>query len=413
VDAYVQVWWPGTEGLGMTDILFGDYDFTGKTAFPWYWYPEWLGFNNDPSKPYMFNIGAGLKKSEEFNDATPIPVKPSGDLRQGAAIVVEPSGTRIDSRIYTLNARQSYPVNEPNLNAEPFKPTYYQPVYGKGGLMASTQIILPTAPNWCGDTWVEYKLNVLKAGTYNVGLTRTGSGSSAVEGAVRVLINGEEKASYAMANIAAGKAIDLEAGEQIMRLAFSTSAAGVTFSSINIGERAPEFILDVNTLVAGYNANVGISGATDGTRVDLRRGADVVLSANLVNGAARFFVSKEDAIAGNYSVIVYNGDEFVGSRSLTIIPLPENVWSMAVGTESNMILAKFNTEIALYADRFSITIDGDSYGGTLQADQKTIILADANAGEYENGDIVAISGVLLPNLFPSYSFTFNGALVKV
>jgi beta-glucosidase len=34
-DAWVAAWWPGTEGTGIADVLFGDYPFTGKTAFSW------------------------------------------------------------------------------------------------------------------------------------------------------------------------------------------------------------------------------------------------------------------------------------------------------------------------------------------------------------------------------------------
>ena len=34
-DAFVAAWLPGTEGLGITDVLFGDYKPTGKLAFTW------------------------------------------------------------------------------------------------------------------------------------------------------------------------------------------------------------------------------------------------------------------------------------------------------------------------------------------------------------------------------------------
>jgi beta-glucosidase len=34
-DAFVAAWLPGTEGLGMTDVLFGDYKFTGKLSRNW------------------------------------------------------------------------------------------------------------------------------------------------------------------------------------------------------------------------------------------------------------------------------------------------------------------------------------------------------------------------------------------
>lgn len=34
-DAVVAAWLPGSEGQGMTDVLFGDFKFTGKTSQPW------------------------------------------------------------------------------------------------------------------------------------------------------------------------------------------------------------------------------------------------------------------------------------------------------------------------------------------------------------------------------------------
>jgi beta-glucosidase len=34
-DAFVAAWLPGTEGLGVTDVLFGDFKFTGKLSRTW------------------------------------------------------------------------------------------------------------------------------------------------------------------------------------------------------------------------------------------------------------------------------------------------------------------------------------------------------------------------------------------
>jgi beta-glucosidase len=33
--AFVAAWLPGTEGEGITDVLFGDYKPTGKLSFTW------------------------------------------------------------------------------------------------------------------------------------------------------------------------------------------------------------------------------------------------------------------------------------------------------------------------------------------------------------------------------------------
>lgn len=34
-DAWVVAWWPGTEGDGITDVVFGDYAFVGRLAYDW------------------------------------------------------------------------------------------------------------------------------------------------------------------------------------------------------------------------------------------------------------------------------------------------------------------------------------------------------------------------------------------
>jgi beta-glucosidase len=53
--AFIAAWLPGTEGLGLTDVLFGDHKFTGKSPRNW---PS----SNDKSAPLQFPFGFGLKK---------------------------------------------------------------------------------------------------------------------------------------------------------------------------------------------------------------------------------------------------------------------------------------------------------------------------------------------------------------
>lgn len=54
--AFVAAWLPGTEGLGVTDVLFGDYKFHGKLPRTW---PGGDITANDPPKP-IFKYGYGL-----------------------------------------------------------------------------------------------------------------------------------------------------------------------------------------------------------------------------------------------------------------------------------------------------------------------------------------------------------------
>ncbi len=52
--SFVAAWLPGTEGLGLTDVLFGDHKFTGKLPRNW---PA----SADKSATPQFQFGYGLK----------------------------------------------------------------------------------------------------------------------------------------------------------------------------------------------------------------------------------------------------------------------------------------------------------------------------------------------------------------
>ncbi|MBN2677008.1 MAG: glycoside hydrolase family 3 protein [Anaerolineaceae bacterium] len=85
-DAWVAAWLPGTEGNGVTDVLFGDYPFTGKLPYTWPRSNEQLPINintiestsgcDSPLFPYGYGMGeAGSKPikwiecaSDEWDD---------------------------------------------------------------------------------------------------------------------------------------------------------------------------------------------------------------------------------------------------------------------------------------------------------------------------------------------------------
>ncbi|KAL8193296.1 hypothetical protein R6Q57_026877 [Mikania cordata] len=61
IDALVVAWLPGSEGHGVTDVLFGDYGFTGKLARTWFKTVDQLPMNvGDPHYDPLYPFGYGL-----------------------------------------------------------------------------------------------------------------------------------------------------------------------------------------------------------------------------------------------------------------------------------------------------------------------------------------------------------------
>ncbi|HKG59846.1 MAG TPA: glycoside hydrolase family 3 N-terminal domain-containing protein [Pyrinomonadaceae bacterium] len=60
-DAFVAAWLPGTEGRGVTDVLFGDYRFLGKLSFSWPRSMDQIPINaGDRNYNPLFKCGYGL-----------------------------------------------------------------------------------------------------------------------------------------------------------------------------------------------------------------------------------------------------------------------------------------------------------------------------------------------------------------
>lgn len=61
--AFVAAWLPGSEGQGIADVLFGDYDFHGKLSFSWPADIEELTAESQEKLPSLFPRGYGLTYS--------------------------------------------------------------------------------------------------------------------------------------------------------------------------------------------------------------------------------------------------------------------------------------------------------------------------------------------------------------
>lgn len=74
-DAFVACWLPGTEALGITDVLFGDYSFTGKLSHTW---PtsisqEPINLGDDSYYP-LYSYGFGLSSSTNSISSQQLPL---------------------------------------------------------------------------------------------------------------------------------------------------------------------------------------------------------------------------------------------------------------------------------------------------------------------------------------------------
>jgi beta-glucosidase len=69
IDGLIAAWLPGSEGYGVTDVLFGDYGFSGKLPRTWFKTIDQLPMNvGDSHYDPLFSFGFGL--TTEGNKAT-------------------------------------------------------------------------------------------------------------------------------------------------------------------------------------------------------------------------------------------------------------------------------------------------------------------------------------------------------
>ncbi|CAI0433097.1 unnamed protein product, partial [Linum tenue] len=79
MDGLVAAWLPGTEGRGVTDVLFGDYGFTGKLPRTWFRRVDQLPMNvGDKHYDPLFPFGFGLT-TEPVKGKLRVPVSEQGE----------------------------------------------------------------------------------------------------------------------------------------------------------------------------------------------------------------------------------------------------------------------------------------------------------------------------------------------
>ncbi len=118
-NAFVEAWLPGTEGLGMTDVLFGDYNFTGKLPVTW---PNALSqepINGGDGKTGLYAFGYGLSYGTTLT-ATPTPMISSTPTRTSTSSPTGAVMTSTRTPTWTLTpAISNTPTRTPTQGASP------------------------------------------------------------------------------------------------------------------------------------------------------------------------------------------------------------------------------------------------------------------------------------------------------
>lgn len=192
-NGFIAAWLPGTEGNGLADVLFGDYDFTGKLPVSW------------PS-----NFDTGIKINA--GDSNYNPLFPFGyGLNTSASNAKEASGVieaENNNAAYGVSTEATSDIN--------------------GGLNVG----------WIdtGD-WMDYQVNVPATGTYSVRL-RVASQNGA-SNAVELKNGATTLATYSVPNTGGwqnwttvSQNVSLTAGVQTLRI--NAVAGGWNFNSIEL-----------------------------------------------------------------------------------------------------------------------------------------------------------------------------------
>lgn len=148
--AFVAAWLPGTEGAGITDVLFGDAPFTGKLTFTWPNAVSQEPINNGDGQTGLFPYGFGLTGSGPVEG-------PFGGT--SAAIPGKIEAENFDTGGEGLAYHDTDATNQGGA---------YRPSEGVD-IEACTDTSCGFDVGWTANSeWMKYMVNVQTAGTYNI-----------------------------------------------------------------------------------------------------------------------------------------------------------------------------------------------------------------------------------------------------
>lgn len=124
-DAIVAAWLPGSEGEGISDVLLGEYDFSGTLSYTWPWYASDIETKFDFNKEgnVLFKYGTGLTKNGtplSLEGTVSIGEKPEKTEEEMAALTagsidLESTGYVLEAENYNSNSYLISTGNENNI----------------------------------------------------------------------------------------------------------------------------------------------------------------------------------------------------------------------------------------------------------------------------------------------------------
>ncbi len=188
-DAFVAAWQPGTEGRGITDVLFGDFNFTGKLPVTWPNAVSQEPINNGDGKVGLFPFGYGLSYGTTptitpTRTNTPIGPTPTPTRTPTVTLTSVPSSNLALNRPATSSSNETTLLT-PNLAVDGSTTTRWASAFSDPQWiqvdLGSTQNINRVVLNWEAAYGSAYQIQVASAATgpwTNIFTTTTGNGAT-------------------------------------------------------------------------------------------------------------------------------------------------------------------------------------------------------------------------------------------
>jgi len=168
MDALVCAWLPGTEGAGVADILFGDDEFTGTSPVTWPWYALDVTEKFTDESKVLFPLGTGLKK-----DGTSIKEDGQTMIGEQPEEPYDDTIIRFDDEGGTFEAEDIYGQFE--------TVTEYKEGASGGACLGGIY----------GASEARYKIDVAKAGTYQIEIRIAVGRDDPWQGMLKIFIDDE------------------------------------------------------------------------------------------------------------------------------------------------------------------------------------------------------------------------------